>query len=103
MIDNDMYVFTKLPGPGESGESFGLRVKLPPSHLSIAHGGEFTLSFMLNVKQRSSEYQFLCTLCLFDLTPIGNHNPILTVSAEDALSTRSLIGIKPIPSNYPSN
>ena len=39
---------------------FGLRVKLPPAHLSITHGGGFTLSLlMLNVKQGSCEYQFL--------------------------------------------
>ena len=40
--------------------SFGLRVKLPPAHLSTTHGGGFTLSLlMLNVKQESCEYQFL--------------------------------------------
>ena len=39
---------------------FGLRVKLPPAHLSTTHGGGFTLSFlMLNIKQESCEYQFL--------------------------------------------
>ena len=39
---------------------FGLRVKLPPAHLSTTHGGGFTLSLsMLNLKQESYEYQFL--------------------------------------------
>ena len=39
---------------------FGLRVKLPPAHLSTTLGGGFTLSLlMLNVKQKSCEYQFL--------------------------------------------
>ena len=39
---------------------FGLRVKLPPAHLSTTHGGGFTLSLlMLNVKQETCEYQFL--------------------------------------------
>ena len=39
---------------------FGLRVKLPPVHLSTTQGGGFTLSLlMLNVKQGSCEYQFL--------------------------------------------
>ena len=39
---------------------FGLRVKLPPGHLSTTHGGGFTLSLlMLNVKQGRCEYQFL--------------------------------------------
>ena len=39
---------------------FGLRVKLPPAHLSIAHGGSFTLFLLLlNVKQGNSEYLFL--------------------------------------------
>ena len=39
---------------------FGLRVKLPPAHLSITHGEGFTLSLlMLNVKRGSCEYQFL--------------------------------------------
>ena len=39
---------------------FGLRVKLPPAHLSTTHGGGFTLSLLvLNVKQESCEYQFL--------------------------------------------
>ena len=42
---------------------FGLRVKLPPAHLSTTHGGGFTLSLlMLNVKQESCEYQFLESL-----------------------------------------
>ena len=39
---------------------FGLRVKLPPAHLSTTHGGGFALFLlMLNVKQESCEYQFL--------------------------------------------
>ena len=39
---------------------FGLRVKLPPAHLSTTHGGGFTQSlWLLNVKQGSCEYQFL--------------------------------------------
>ena len=39
---------------------FGLRVKLPPAHLSTTHDGSFTLSLqLLNVKQGSCEYQFL--------------------------------------------
>ena len=39
---------------------FGLRVKLPPAHLSTTHGGGFILSLqLLNVKQGSCEYQFL--------------------------------------------
>ena len=38
---------------------FGLRVKLPPAHLSSTHGGGFILSHsLLNVKQGSLEYQF---------------------------------------------
>ena len=39
---------------------FGLRVKLPPAHLSTTNGGSFTLSLLLlNLKQGSFEYQFL--------------------------------------------
>ena len=39
---------------------FGLRVMLSPAHLSITNGGGFTLALlMLNVKQKSYDYQFL--------------------------------------------
>ena len=42
---------------------FGLRVKLPPAHLSTTHGGGLTLSLsLLNVKQESSKFQFLKSL-----------------------------------------
>ena len=45
-IGNRNYIlFTKLPWPGDSEGPFGLRVKLPPAHLSTTHGGGFTLSF----------------------------------------------------------
>ena len=47
-------------GQETAKEPFGLRVKLPPAHLSTTHGGSFTLTLlMLNVKQGSCEYQFL--------------------------------------------
>ena len=42
-------------GQETAKESFGLRVKLPPAHLSTTHGGALTL-LLLNVKQESCEY-----------------------------------------------
>ena len=54
---------TKLPWPGDSKRSFGLRVKLPPAHLSTTHIGSFSLFLLLlNVKQGSCEYQFFQSL-----------------------------------------
>ena len=45
-------------GQETAKEPFGLRVKLPPAHLSTTHGGGFTLSLTkLNIKQVSYEYQ----------------------------------------------
>ena len=47
---------------------FGLRVKLPPAHLSTTHDEGFTLSLlMLNVKQRNCECQFLVFKPAFQL------------------------------------
>ena len=45
---------------GQGKGHFGLRVKLPPGHLSTTHGGGFTLSLSIrNFKQGSFEYQIL--------------------------------------------
>ena len=56
--------------------SFGLRVKLPPAHLSTTHDGGFTQSLlMLNVKQESCEYQFLQSL----VWPDRESNPSLSL------------------------
>ena len=62
---------------------FGLRVKLPPAHLSTTLGGGFTLSFyLLNVKQGSCEYQSLWSLW-FDLT--GNRTRVYRFSSRRSI------------------
>ena len=44
---------------GTAKGPFGLRVKLPPAHLSTTHDGGFILShLLLNVKQGSCEHEF---------------------------------------------
>ena len=46
---------------------FGLRVKVPPAHLSTTHDGGFTQSlWLLSIKQGSCEYQFLQFLVWHD-------------------------------------
>ena len=82
-------LFTKLPWPGDS-EVCDLRVKLPPTHLSITHSGNFTLSFlMLNVKQGSREYIKFYSLW-FD--PTGNRpRPYVLIAI--ALSTLPALSI----------
>ena len=61
---------------------FGLRVKLPPAHLSTTHGGGFTLSLlMLNVKQESCEYQFLKSL----VDPTGNRTRVYRFSSRRSI------------------
>ena len=50
-----------------------LRVKLPPAHLSVTDGVDFTLSFLLlNIKWESCEYQFL----KFLVWPDRKSNPL---------------------------
>ena len=65
LAQNNIVIVITFYSPSSLGQEtakgpFGLPVKLPPAHLSTAHGGGFTLSLlMLNVKQESCEYQFL--------------------------------------------
>ena len=48
---------TKLPRPEDAKGTFGLRIKLSPTHLCATHGGGFTrFLLMLNVRQGSCEY-----------------------------------------------
>ena len=54
------YLFTSCLSLQPAKRPFGLRVKLPPVHLSTTHGGGFTLSLvLLNFKQLSREYKYL--------------------------------------------
>ena len=53
-------LFTKLLWSGDSERTFRSSSQAATYHLSITHGGSFTLSLLaLNVKQGSYEYQFL--------------------------------------------
>ena len=71
--------------------SINLRVKPPPVHLSITHGGDFTLSILLlNVKKKSCEYQF--SYSLHCLTQLGIESAS-AVSVADALSSRTLVSL----------
>ena len=48
-LDNLNYshsIYTKLLDQKTAKQTFGLRVKLPPVHLSTTYGGDFTLSFL---------------------------------------------------------
>ena len=58
MVLNFYYICTSLLPCQETAKGpFGLRVKLPPAHLSTTHGGSFTPSFLLLiVKQGSCKY-----------------------------------------------
>ena len=69
---------------------FGLRVKLPPAHLSTTHGGGFTLS-LFNVERQAGKL-WIPIFIVFGLTRLGIE-PESTVSVADALSTRPLIGL----------
>ena len=49
-------LFTKLLGQEPAKGAFGLRVKLPPAHLSTTHGGGFTLTYFVY-------YMVSCSFC----------------------------------------
>ena len=68
---------------------FGLRVKLPPAHLSTTHGGGFTLSLL--IAERQAGKLWIPIFIVFGLTRPGIE-PESTASVADALSTRPLIG-----------
>ena len=70
--------------------TFGLRVKLPPVHLSTTHGAWRVHTVPLIAERQAGK---LCTpiFMVFGLTRLGIE-PESTVSVENALSTRPLIG-----------
>ena len=63
---NCIFIYQVALARRQRRDLFGLRVKLPPAHLSTTRGAIFTLSLlMLNAKQESCENYFL----VFGLTP----------------------------------
>ena len=65
------FLFTQLPWLGNYEGIFGLRVELPPAHLSTTHSGGFTLSLFIAKHQGEKlSYSFIFYCLRFDLTEI---------------------------------